>query len=150
MIGQQLHEIIAALFGDNRHMAQRSNRDLAELNLRLLALIHTTMEKMMADLSRLQADVAAQKTVIDSAVALLQSLAGQVRATAGDPDSVEALAASLEANSKALADAVAANTVVGPATAAPQPAPVSSDASPSAPASDAPQAAPIADAPAAS
>ena len=65
---------------------------------------------MALDLSRLEAQVARDSEVNASAVTLLSKLAEMVRATAGDPAKVEALATALEANQQALADAVVANT----------------------------------------
>lgn len=65
---------------------------------------------MAADLSRLQASVASEKTVIDSAVTLLGSLADQIRAAAGDPGAVTALADQIDSDTQNLAAAVTANT----------------------------------------
>jgi len=62
------------------------------------------------DLTRLTASVARDKTVNESAATLLGQLSDLIRATAGDPAAVTALADQLDANQQALADAVVANT----------------------------------------
>lgn len=73
---------------------------------------------MALDFSKLQADVAAEQTVVDSVVALLEKLAQELRdALAGVPDpaaqaAIDDVAAKLEAHTAALAAAVAANTPV--------------------------------------
>lgn len=64
----------------------------------------------MSLLSDLQADVAAEDTVIDSAVALLKGLKDALDAAGTDPVALAALKTDLEAKTAALAAAVAANT----------------------------------------
>ncbi len=64
----------------------------------------------MADLSRLTAEVEESRTVQDSAIALLVNLSDMLRAAAGDPAEVNALADQLDAQTNALAAAVTANT----------------------------------------
>lgn len=66
---------------------------------------------MPLDLSRLTAAVEKDNTVNQSAITLLTGLSARVRATAGDPAAVNALADALDAQQQALADAVEANTV---------------------------------------
>lgn len=72
------------------------------------------MESMMADLKKLQDDVAANTTVVTSAVTLLDTLAQMIRDNAADPVALEKLATDLETNSKALGEAVARNTPATP------------------------------------
>jgi hypothetical protein len=69
---------------------------------------------MALDLSRVEAAVARDKTVNESAITLFSQLSQLVRDTAGDPAKVAALADALDAQQQALADAIVANT---PATA---------------------------------
>ena len=70
-------------------------------------------------LSDLQAQVAAQTTVEQSAVTLIQSLAAQITAANGvSPAAVEAVVAQFQTSAAALAAAVTANTPAAPATAA--------------------------------
>ena len=85
---------------------------------------------MSLNFDKLAADVAAEKTVIESAVALLTTLATELRAVqakldaaiaAGDPAAIaaaqaqiDALATSVEANTSTLSTSVAANTVAAP------------------------------------
>jgi uncharacterized protein YoxC len=87
-----------------------------------LALLTTQGHVIMADLTKLQADVAAQATVVESVHTLLTSLSAEIVALKGqvsnDPATqaaVDALAASVEQNSAALAAAVTANTDAPPA-----------------------------------
>jgi len=79
----------------------------------------------MADFSKLQADVAAQTTVIAGVQTLLANLVQQIsdlkNAGTSDPAvqaAIDSLATSVEANNAALSAAVAANTPAAPAPAA--------------------------------
>ncbi len=65
---------------------------------------------MSAILDRLTADVANLTSVDESAIALLNGLAQQIRDLAGDPAALAALADSIEAQNTSLASAVTANT----------------------------------------
>lgn len=77
----------------------------------------------MATLDTLVADVAAEDTVIDSAVALLQGLTTEItslKTTQTDPTTaakIDALAKDVETKTAALSTAVTANTPVATATA---------------------------------
>lgn len=76
-------------------------------------------EKMSAALDALTAAVAAEKTVVDSAIALLGGLESQLDAliAAGNPDpALASLAADLGTQTAALSAAVTANTPVAPQT----------------------------------
>ena len=75
-------------------------------------------EKIMSALSDLQAAVAAEDTVITSAVTLINGFAAQLAAAGTDPAALQALTADITAKATALATAVAQNT-----PAAPTPAP---------------------------
>src|SRR5438876_11269474 len=74
------------------------------------------LNKIMASLADLQAEVTAEDTVIDSAIALIQGLAAQVAALAPNQAAIDALAADIQGKSDALAAAVAANTPAPPPT----------------------------------
>lgn len=80
-------------------------------------LIHLTGEQIMSAISDLQAAVAAEDTVIESAVTLLQGLKAALDAAiaAGDPAALTALSADIGTRTRALSDAIVANT---PAAAA--------------------------------
>ncbi len=65
---------------------------------------------MSAILDRLTADVATLTSVDESAIALLNGLAQQIRDNAGDPAALAALADSLEAENANLSAAITANT----------------------------------------
>lgn len=75
---------------------------------------------MTAALDRLTAKVAEVSTQAASLETLVKGLADQIRAGIGDDDALNALADSLDATSKGIADAVTANT---PAAPAPDPTP---------------------------
>jgi chromosome segregation ATPase len=83
----------------------------------ILALIERGMQ-MSAQLEALQAEVARNASVIDSAMLLIDALADQIEAAQDDPAALQELANSLRASSDKLAGAVAENT-----PAAPEPAP---------------------------
>jgi hypothetical protein len=76
----------------------------------LLFHIISQMEKIMASLADVQAAVAAEDSVVDSAIALLQGLAAQIAALKPDQAAIDALAADVTAKTQQLADAVVANT----------------------------------------
>jgi hypothetical protein len=81
-----------------------------------------SMEKVMAAIDNLAAEVAENRSVTDSAVALLGNIKAKLdeAIASGDMGQVQALSDELDANNKRLADAVAANT---PAANAPAPTP---------------------------
>lgn len=81
-------------------------------------LILERMETIMSALDDLQAAVAAEDTVIDSAITLIQGIPALIAAAGTDPAKLQALSADITAKSTALAAAVAANTPVAPAPAA--------------------------------
>lgn len=68
----------------------------------------------MATLTDLAAAVAAEKTVVDSAVILLGGLSQQLKdaLASGDPAAIQAIVDSIDAQKQELADAVMANTPV--------------------------------------
>ena len=77
----------------------------------------TKVNRMTVSIDDLKADVASESTVVASVVTLLGSLATQLQGVT-KPEDLAAIIAGIDANKKALADAVAANT-----PAAPTPAP---------------------------
>jgi hypothetical protein len=68
-------------------------------------------ESMAAEMDRLAEEVTQNKDVQASAITLLSNLSARVRDAAGDRTKATALADELDANSNALAAAVAANTI---------------------------------------
>jgi len=66
--------------------------------------------KIMATLADIQTEVAAEDTVIDSAIALLNGLAAQVAALQPNQEAIDALAADITAKTQALSQAVVTNT----------------------------------------
>lgn len=96
----------------------RIERKLDEVLIRLNALKttqHRQGNKLMADLSRITANVASNGSVIGSAITLINQLAEELRNIDTDQGAIDALAADLEAQAAALAAAVAANTPAAPA-----------------------------------
>ena len=74
----------------------------------------TQGDAMSAALDKITAEVTETKGIIQSAVALIEGLAQQIRDLKDDPAALDALADSLDTDSKALADAVAANSPAEP------------------------------------
>jgi hypothetical protein len=106
------------LFGFDHH----KNRDpwegaphwAVELRCMLSAIIKN-QETEMAAIDDLQAAVAAEDTVIDSAITLIQGIPALIAAAGTDQAKLTALQADITAKSAALAAAVAANTPAAPA-----------------------------------
>lgn len=97
--------------------------DRIEYNLEQLTKGAVTMSKQLDDLT---AQVAANTSVEQSAITLIQGLHDQLVAAGTDPAKLEALQTQLKASADALAAAVSANTPAAPAPApapAPTPAP---------------------------
>jgi hypothetical protein len=69
---------------------------------------------MAFSLARIEASVARDKTVNESAVTLLGQLSQMIRDTAGDEAKANELADQLDAQQQALADAIVANTPAAP------------------------------------
>lgn len=76
--------------------------------------LNQRLDTIMANLADVQADVTAEDTVIDSAIALLQGLAAQVAALPPNQAAIDALAADITAKTQVLANAVTANTPAAP------------------------------------
>ena len=72
--------------------------------------IRETLEKIMSALDDLTAAVAAEDTVIDSAVTLINGFAAQLAAAGTDATKLAALQADIKAKTATLSAAVAANT----------------------------------------
>ena len=76
-------------------------------------------DQIMVALSDVAADVAAEDTVVASAVVLLNSIGAQLAAAGTDPVALAALRTDIQTNTATLAAAVLANTPAAPPTAAP-------------------------------
>jgi len=72
--------------------------------------------RIMALIDDIESDVTVQTTVIDGVMTLLTNLKAQIDAAGTDPAKLQAIKDGLLANTKKLADAVAANTVAQPPT----------------------------------
>lgn len=75
-----------------------------------IALLLKKVKTMADELAGLTAQVAANTTVIESALTLIQGLKAKLDAAGTDPAALKALSDSLAAEDQRLADAVAANT----------------------------------------
>jgi hypothetical protein len=84
-------------------------------------------QRIMASLADIQAAVAAETTVENSVVALLQTLSADLQAAiaSNDPAAMQAVVDTINTNTAALAAAVTANT---PAAASPPPPPPAASA----------------------
>ena len=82
---------------------------LARLDL-ILDKLDLNQENIMAAIDDLQAAVAAEDTVIDSAITLIQGIPALIAAAGVDPAKLAALQSDITTKSSALAAAVAANT----------------------------------------
>jgi hypothetical protein len=76
----------------------------------MLSLVIDNQETEMAAIDDLQAAVAAEDTVIDSAITLIQGIPALIAAAGVDPAKLTALQNDITAKSTALAAAVAQNT----------------------------------------
>jgi hypothetical protein len=88
--------------------------------LELLQAINQKVDDLMASIADLQARVAAQTTIDQSVVALLETLSADLKAAGTDPVALQAVIDTMDSNQAMLADAITANT---PAAPAPAPAP---------------------------
>jgi hypothetical protein len=94
------------MFNEVLELLRRIHRELHELR----AEFRNFKEITMSALSDLQAAVAAEDTVIDSAVTLLQGLKAALDAAGTDPVALKALSDDIGAKTATLADAVTKNT----------------------------------------
>lgn len=97
-----------------RHDHELTTRDLIGLGFwAVLEEVHhlkREIRQMALDLTQLTADVQADTDAVNSAVLLLNTLAQEIRDNADDPTALNELAAKLEQNTTALAQAVTDNT----------------------------------------
>ena len=98
-------------------LSDREFRTLDRKLDRLLYVMEAVLEKekgMSQAMDDLATQVAANTTVEESAVTLINGLAGQLANAGTDPAKVQALQQSLKASADDLAAAIAANTVADP------------------------------------
>lgn len=65
---------------------------------------------MSAAMDNIAREVAETKTVVESAIVLINGIADRIREAGVDAEKLEALSSELDGTAKTLADAVAANT----------------------------------------
>ena len=89
---------------------------LDKINDTLNQLISTvlSLEEKMTDFSKIEAEVAQNTDAVNAAVELLENLSDLIRAAGTDPIKLNELATALDANTRRLAEAVAANTPAAP------------------------------------
>jgi hypothetical protein len=85
------------------HRSAISNSDLAEF-------LFIIFEEIMGKLQDLQAAVAAEDTVIQSAITLINGIAQRIIDAGGDPAALDALTADIQQQAASLAAAVQTNT----------------------------------------
>lgn len=83
----------------------------------IIRLLHEIIEKedyIMATINDISAAVAAESTVDDSIVTLLNTIVAELKAAqaSSDPAAMDAVVAGIQANTKKITDAVTANTPV--------------------------------------
>jgi hypothetical protein len=88
-------------------------RKLEEIRLSLES-IGRKVDKIMADLTALAAQVKTNTDAEASAVTLLTTLSADIAAIKNDPVAIQAMSDQLKASAAALAAAVVANTPAGP------------------------------------
>jgi uncharacterized coiled-coil DUF342 family protein len=81
-----------------------------------LTSIRLEIHAMSVQMDNLTREVAETKTVIDSAITLIQGLSTRIEELKNDPAKLQALADELDTKANALASAVTANTPVEPPT----------------------------------
>lgn len=84
--------------------------DVAYILNDLRGKVANLKESLMAILDPLTAEVAESKTIMESAVVLIEGIAAKLEAAKNDPVEIQRLADELNASSEPLAAAVAANT----------------------------------------
>jgi chromosome segregation ATPase len=102
---------------ERRRALTAMQQDLAYIRRTVDDLVDQ-QEATRMDLSKLQAAVAQETAIDQSAVVLIQQIADALKATNGDQAAVDALADQLSASASTLAGAVTANTPAAPAAAA--------------------------------
>src|SRR5258705_7668187 len=103
----------------NRQQLYHINNKL-DLILNLLIYVIRKENTIMATIQDVSAAVAAESSVDDSIITLLNGLVQQLKdaQAANDPAALDVVVASIQANTKKLQDAVTANTPVTPVLAA--------------------------------
>lgn len=91
--------------------------------LLLLFLLYNEVLDLMANLTELTAAVAESRTVVDSAIVLINGLADRLEQALTDPEALAALVLELRDQSGDLAAAVVEGTVPDEAGPAPEPEP---------------------------
>lgn len=72
--------------------------------------VHSMETKIMEALAKLEAEVAENSSVVESAITLIEGFSSRLKDAGVDPSKLEALASDLDATTAKLANAVAANT----------------------------------------
>lgn len=99
---RSLHKKLDLIIAQNTILSEKVNK------------LITQQGKTMLNLDVLRTQLEAETNAVTAAIALINALADEVRAAAGNQDAVNALADQFAAQAQALADAVAANTPAAP------------------------------------
>ncbi len=99
----------AASWNSMQDTIARIDRNVKSIAITVNA-IKAEEDQIMSTVDDIQADVTAENTVIDSAVALLKGLADALKAAGTDPAKLAALHTDITTKTQALADAIVANT----------------------------------------
>jgi hypothetical protein len=97
------------------------NDQLADWLFKCFQILQQENKAMSAEIDALKTQVASNNDLVKSAIALIQGIAAQILATAGDKAAATQLAADLKASDDALAAAIAANTPPSPPAPTPTP-----------------------------
>lgn len=99
---------------ERRRALTAISQDLAYIR-RLVDYVVDQQEATRMDLTKLQAAVAQETAIDQSAVVLIQQIADALKASSSDQAAVDALADQLSASASTLASAITANTPAAPA-----------------------------------
>lgn len=84
-----------------------------------MVILGIFVRRITMNIQDILAKVTAQKTVIDSAAALLASLSQEIKDAGTDPAALQAISDALDANGAELTAAITANTPAAPTTDTP-------------------------------
>jgi hypothetical protein len=108
--------VVANFSGSRLDLFIHVDAEAGPKTIDLLNQILTGVQNLANELAQLQADVAAEDTVVDSAVTLLTGIKAALDAAiaSGNPAALTALSADIQAKTAVLSQAVATNTPAAP------------------------------------
>lgn len=111
--GQLLTEILAQINSNQLELQLQLSILSQQLEVLTTQFIQERQE-LMTDFSAIQAALTQEESVEMAVIALLEKLAADINANQADPAAIAAIAAQIKADSLNLAQAIIANTPVGP------------------------------------